>query len=303
LPPITFYVKTCKTILKEKKELYIIIGDDMKNICIYLIILILIGLAIMIAFSNKGEKADKRLEVLEHIDKKISFFQKSSIDRYVNYHLKHQNIPLKEVIIHVNIGLDQDYYQNTKPASNKYTNQVLVNKYHYLEKNYIPKDLVEINEGYSKPGMYLVREARDAYTKMAQEMKQEDLTIRAISSYRSYEYQERLYTKYLEQDGRENADRYSARPGYSEHQTGLVIDVDNETLPYEQFEKTKEFCWIKDHAHKYGFIIRYPKNKERITGYTYEAWHLRYVGKEIATNIKKHNITFDEYCAMNNSPM
>lgn len=271
----------------------------MKNIGIYIMILILIAIAILIAFSSKEETKDKRLELLDHIDRKVSFFHHNYIDRYVTYHLNNKELPLKDVITHVNIGLDYDYYENTKKSSNLYTNQILVNKYHYLEKNYVPKGLVELNEGYSKPGMYLVNEAADAYTKMAQMMKKENLTIRAISSYRSYQYQEKLYTKYLEQDGKENADRYSARPGFSEHQTGLVIDVDNEITPYEQFENTKEFAWMKDHAHEYGFIIRYPKNKELITGYTYEAWHFRYVGKEVATTIKKHNITFDEYCAMN----
>lgn len=270
----------------------------MKNIIIYIIIILLITVSLLIAFTNSKEEEDKRLEILEHINQKISFFNDNYIDRYVSYHLKNKNIPIKDIIIRVNIGLDYDYYQNTKIATNLYTPKVLVNKYHYLKENYIPKNLVELYEGYSNPGMFLVEEAALSYHKMASDMEKENLTIRVISSYRSFNYQQKLYEKYEKIDGKKGADRYSARPGFSEHQTGLVIDVDNEDLPYEQFGKTKEFKWLKENAYKYGFILRYPEGKELITGYTYEAWHYRYVGKDIATYIQKHNITFDEYCAM-----
>ena len=90
---------------------------------------------------------------------------------------------------------------------------------------------------------------------------------------------------------------YSARPGYSEHQTGLVIDIDNYNDDYENFDKTKEFEWMNNNSYKYGFILRYPKGKTDITGYDYESWHYRYVGKEIAKYIYENNITFDEYYA------
>jgi len=273
----------------------------MKNIIIYIIIILLILTSLLIAFSTKEEdkEKDKRLEILNHIDQKLSFFNYNYIDRYVSYHLKNKNISLKDVIIRVNIGLDYDYYKNTKLATNLYTPKVLVNKYHYLEENYVPKNLKELYEGYSKPGMYLVEEAATAYQRMAKDMKEEGLNIRVISSYRSYNYQRNLYEKYEKVDGKKGADKYSARPGYSEHQTGLVIDIDNEVLPYEEFGQTEEFKWMQTHAYQYGFILRYPKGKELITGYNYEAWHYRYVGIKTATDIQKHNITFDEYCAMN----
>lgn len=271
---------------------------SLKNLGIYVVIIILVLLAIIIAFCKKEEKTDKRLELLDHIDKKINYFNYDNMDRYVTYYLKNKTLPLSHVITRVNIGLDYDYYKHTKIAPNLHTNLVLVNKYHYLEEDYIPKDLTELYEGYSAPGMYLVSDAALAYQKMAKDMEQENLSIRVISSYRSFEYQRRLYEKYKKEDGIENADYYSARPGFSEHQTGLVIDIDNNVLSYEQFGQTKEFKWMQENAHNYGFILRYPKGKELLTGYTYEAWHYRYVGKETAKYIKKHNITFDEYCAM-----
>ena len=126
-------------------------------------------------------------------------------------------------------------------------------------------------------------------------MKKENLSIRAISAYRDYNYQLNLYNKYLVHDSKKNVDTYSARPGFSEHQSGLVIDIDNTITNFDDFESTDEFIWMRDNAYKYGYILRYPKGKENITRYQYEAWHYRYVGKKIATYIKKHNITFDEY--------
>jgi len=99
----------------------------------------------------------------------------------------------------------------------------------------------------------------------------------------------------FERDGVEEADTYSARPGFSEHQTGLTVDVDNAKLSYTDFDKTNEFKWMMENAHRFGFILRYPKDKEDITGYSYESWHYRYVGVDIATYIYEHNITLDEY--------
>lgn len=266
---------------------------------IYIAIIILITISLFIFFLTKKEtKPNKELEIFYSTTEKLPYFHKKYINRYYDYYEKNKNMSLKNIVIHVNIGLDQEYYTSTSLAPNLYTNKVLVNKYHYLKDDYIPQNLVEIYEGYSKPGMYLVKDAANAYRKMAEDMAEDNLTIRVISSYRNFDYQKKLYEKYAKTDGKRQADKYSARAGYSEHQTGLVIDIDNEILPYERFGETEEFKWMEEHAHQYGFIIRYPKGKEYITGYTYEAWHYRYVGERIATYIKKHNITFDEYCAM-----
>lgn len=117
-------------------------------------------------------------------------------------------------------------------------------------------------------------------------------SIQMISGYRSYDYQAQLYQSYVDRDGKEKADTYSARPGYSEHQTGLAFDVGE--LDYA-FGETAEGKWLYEHAHEYGFIIRYQKGKEQITGYTYEPWHIRYVGVKVATEIYKKGITLEEY--------
>jgi len=118
-----------------------------------------------------------------------------------------------------------------------------------------------------------------------------------MSTYRSYDYQVDLYNRYVKEDGKNAADTYSGRPGHSEHQTGLAVDVFNNKETYTNFEKTKEFTWMQNHAHEYGFILRFPKDKVNETGYEYESWHYRYVGKKIAKYIKENNISFEEYYA------
>jgi D-alanyl-D-alanine carboxypeptidase len=127
--------------------------------------------------------------------------------------------------------------------------------------------------------------------------KQDGIVLHAISGFRSEKYQQSVYRRNVETQGQLQADKVSAKPGHSEHQTGLTMDVSadsvNNTLE-TQFAKTAEGTWLKNNAHRAGFIIRYLKGKEHITGYSYEPWHIRYVG-EIAKDIYEKNITLEEY--------
>ena len=116
------------------------------------------------------------------------------------------------------------------------------------------------------------------------------------SGYRSYSYQQNLYDRYVSQNGKKEADTFSARAGFSEHQTGLAMDILNHKWDYID-ESDKEYTWLINNSYKYGYILRYLKNKEHITGYIYEPWHFRYVGIELATEITKLGITYDEYIA------
>ncbi len=225
----------------------------------------------------------------------ISYYRKQLNDRYLNYQEKNPSLSIEDIVTHVNIGLDQPYYTNTKETPFLNTSYILSNKYLYMSESYIPNNLEQIDSSYTSGKRLLVRDARLAFEQMAQDAKTQGYTIRAMSAYRSYQYQKDLYQRYVDQDGVETADTYSARPGFSEHQTGLVVDVDNKETIYTKFETTKEFLWMRENAHHYGFILRYPKGKEQITGYTYESWHYRYVGVEIAKKMKELDITFDEY--------
>lgn len=143
------------------------------------------------------------------------------------------------------------------------------------------------------------KEARAAFEEMAAEAKLSGYDLVAFSTYRSFDYQTTLYEKYVSNDGQEAADRYSARPGYSEHQTGLAFDIGEQHFEQhfarESFGETEAGKWVAANAHKYGFIMRYPNGKEKITGYMYEPWHFRYVGKELAPKVYEAGTTLEEY--------
>ena len=132
---------------------------------------------------------------------------------------------------------------------------------------------------------------------MWNDAKEEGLLLIVNSSYRDYEVQDAVWKEYAEVHGEEWADNKAARAGSSEHETGLALDIVTNNVVMNEFENTDEFKWLQKNAYKYGFILRYPKNKENITGYEYESWHYRYVGEKVAKEIHDMDITFDEYYA------
>ena len=153
------------------------------------------------------------------------------------------------------------------------------------------------NKTYSLPSDYapngILPEAQAAFDAMkADAWNSSKISLSIVSGYRSYSYQSQLYNNYVARDGKAAADTYSARPGYSEHQTGLAMDINNAS---SSFNNTKEAKWLADNCVKYGFIIRYPKGKENITGYQYESWHLRYLGKELAKEVADSGLTLEEF--------
>jgi len=224
----------------------------------------------------------------------LTFFKEDKLSRYIEYYKKEKNKDVETIVTYVNIGLDKNYYTNIENIEKQDEIDVLVNKYNQLSKNYIPKDLVTINKKYGWG--QLQKTAKEAFEKMAEEALKENIKLISGSAYRSYSYQNNLYNNYVKQDGKKEADTYSARPGHSEHQTGLALDLVNNSGAFIE-DNGKEFNWLKNNAHKYGFILRYPKEKDFITGYMYEPWHYRYVGIDIATEIHNIGITYDEYVA------
>jgi D-alanyl-D-alanine carboxypeptidase len=182
---------------------------------------------------------------------------------------------------------------------------VLVNKKYALPKEYVPDDLVEpdvpfiFKEKLEKRKMR--KEAAEALEALFAAAKEDGVLLAGVSGYRSYETQKGLYNTYVQRDGQAAADRYSARPGHSEHSTGLAMDVsgiDGKCAATDCFANTPEAKWLAEHAYDYGFIIRYPEGKEDITGYKYEPWHLRYVGVDVAREIRDLGVTLEEYFAM-----
>lgn len=145
-------------------------------------------------------------------------------------------------------------------------------------------------DGYEPGG--LLPQVLSAWEVMVSDAKADGIDLFIISGYRSYETQKELYESYVYQNGREEADTYSARPGHSEHQTGLAFDINE--ISYS-FGETPEGRWVKENAAKYGFIIRYPQEKQTITGYIYEPWHLRYLGTDLALKVERSGLCLEEY--------
>ena len=179
---------------------------------------------------------------------------------------------------------------------NPHSELVLVNRERKLSQNFIP-NLKEMPADYAVDSGYRATpNTVDAFVKMVDALYAETgLWLLNTSSYRDYEFQERLYTNYKNQHGQKEADRMSAKPGHSEHQTGLVIDVVTPGGSMWTFAETPQSTWVNKNAHKFGFIVRYPEGKEHITHYMPEAWHLRYLGVEAATKVYESHLTFDEW--------
>lgn len=191
----------------------------------------------------------------------------------------------------------------TPIIANPYDQLALVNKESALPKEYIPDDLVipDVPFPYvseDDPKRQMRKVAADALEKMFKAAEKEGLEFYAQSGFRSYEIQEFLFNNYKENHGEEEANKFSARPGESEHQSGLTMDITSPEIGPQlvtEFGETDEGKWLQEHAHEYGFIIRYPKGKEEITLYQYEPWHIRYVGEKAAKEMMENNLTLEEY--------
>ena len=179
----------------------------------------------------------------------------------------------------------------------------LVNKVCGLSKDYKPANLQLTKyraTDRAEANQYMIDYAADAIDAMLEAAKEEGYTILVTTAYRSYSFQSTLYNNYVAQDGQAAADRYSARPGTSEHQSGLAADLTSATVNYrltKDFGSTPEGQWLAQHAAEYGFILRYTADGEPITGYMYEPWHFRYVGVENATYIMENGLTLEEFIA------
>lgn len=221
------------------------------------------------------------------------YFKISNISRYISYYKKNPNYSFDQVVLYVEIGLDNEFYTNINTIDNYYETDALVNKYNKLEDEVAYEDLVIIPKPYSDDGSKEIRNVvYENLVNMIDDASKEGIKLFVVSGYRTMAKQESLFNNSKNKKGLNHALLYSAKPGHSEHELGLAIDL-NYTNP--NFENTKHYEWLKLNAYKYGFIERYPKGKENITGFAFEPWHYRYVGTSIATKIYEENITFEEY--------
>lgn len=245
---------------------------------------------------NQGLSDEEVQLYLENPNFKIEL-----LERYLTYEGS-----IEEQIYNVNLNLDQEPYSNIIIIGDLEDFTMLINKHYALPEGYLPTDLVDISIPCSTSIDYsctlmnkqeLRLEAATALEAFGIAARNEGLELTSIASYRSYDYQSLLYNNALSSSGLEFADAYYARPGQSEHNSGLAVDLTYSGFPYNQIHTHPNYDWMLSEAHNYGFILRYPEDKTNITGYAYESWHFRYVGTTLATFLYEKDLTLEEYYA------
>ena len=231
---------------------------------------------------------------------------KDNVDK--NEEISNVDINRNEINLATRNGKELEYnemendYREIERLEGILNNQylILINKENKLDENYVPNNL-KVSEAkfldYVQDNN-LEATTSDAAKKMFEDAAKDGISLVGVSGYRSYDVQKGLYDTRIEQKGEARTKAYTAEPGASEHQSGLALDIlsdDYQTLD-EGFEKTYAFRWLTNNCYKYGFILRYIKGKEDITGYNYEPWHFRYIGnEEIAEDIMNRGLAFEEY--------
>lgn len=183
---------------------------------------------------------------------------------------------------------EKEVIQNEETGAMYIDGNIIVNKTYGVPSTFEPENLVYVGKA------QMVDYAANAMQELINAAASEGYTIFTMTGYRSYGFQASIYNGYLKEDSKENVDTYSARPGYSEHHTGLAVDVNSLN---QSWGETPEGIWLNENCYKYGFIIRYPYGKDEITGYMYEPWHIRYIGKDLAEKLYNNGnwITIEEY--------
>lgn len=220
----------------------------------------------------------------------------------INDSALHNNKSIEEVINQVGEDVYNFNPDDLMLVKNQDSLYVLVNKQNALSDSYEPKDLTVPNVEFSftgdDPKKQMRKVAAEALEELVEGAKEDGLRLVAVSGYRSYSRQSAIYQGNVNRMGEEAANKVSAKPGQSEHQTGLAMDISCESIGYsleDSLGDLPEGKWLAESAHEYGFIIRYQKNKTDITGYNYEPWHVRYVGRELATYLYENDLTLEEF--------
>jgi D-alanyl-D-alanine carboxypeptidase len=216
------------------------------------------------------------------------YYDPSRLNRYETFAAIHPDISLDDVVWMVDCDLDREPFEGATEITDPASIFALVNKHYCLPSWYVPSDLVTIGSTSMRA------EAAEAMALLIAEAASDGMQIWASSGFRSYETQAGTYNSFAYQDGEWAADQYSARPGFSEHQTGLVCDI----CGYDGYFDVgyAENIWLADNAHRFGFIVRYTYENAEVTGYIAEEWHLRYIGREAATYMHENGVvSYEEY--------
>ena len=243
-----------------------------------------------------NDKDDKIISLLEQ-----KYFLEKNLEDYKEYINKNNETDYAKVISIVNVHANHKWYQLELNTNEDLSMLMNVNKFYALSETYTPENLknIDLTYAYDEEGENkLIDYAYDKFLELWQAANDQGFYLMVTSSYRDYESQKEIYDYRVSNWGERKADETAARPGHSEHQTGLVIDMTSKTEPLaDSFTDSKAYEWLKENAYKYGFIERYPEGKTYLTGYNPESWHWRYVGLEAAKTMHDEDITFDEYYA------
>lgn len=248
--------------------------------------------------SNESVQEFAKRDKVKYLEEffSVDYAKLDNYDRYVTYS-DDTGEDEETTVLFVNMDLDKEDYVEPH-AVTKFSFDMLVNKHNQLGEDFIPDNLVKIPEKYaSEKGMECNEEALNAFKEMNEAAEKEGLSLVINSAYRSYQGQVELSDLYLNSYGQAYVDKYVAKPGFSEHQTGLAFDIGSRNS--NVFASSKEYTWMLDNAYKYGYILRFTKKYESITGFRSEPWHYRYVGKKVAKIIYDEDITLEEYIVTN----
>ena len=226
---------------------------------------------------------------------KADHFMYDKLEDYLNYNNKKTNYSTDKIVTIVNVHADEEDYENVNYVNTELGSLILVNKNNVLDSDFVPNNIIDVEESYAYKGVSISEDVYNAFLKLLESAKNSGYTLVASSGYRSYEEQEKVYNEYKSLYGRYEADKLVAHPGCSDHQTGLAIEIEPFDKAPEDIEANEEYNWLINNAYKFGFIQRYPKDKEYITKFDYEPWHFRYVGLDAAYKMHNENLTLEEY--------
>ena len=227
------------------------------------------------------------------------FFIYENLDKYLDYKKSNKETDNTKIVSIINTEANIDWMDNERETDTSKEELMLVNRMYGLDSKYTPEDIITIPIKYAYSGIKIKNSILDSIISLIDAAKEEGYTFVVSYGYRTYKEQKKLYDSYANSYGKASADEYVARPGHSEYETGLSFDLE----PYKDMSKVKnikeleEYSWLRDNAHKYGFIFRFESDKEYLTGFSEDPWRLRYVGLDAAEMMYNEKICFEEYYA------
>ena len=294
---VTLLVGIIIGIIKIKKHV------DYKNSYEYK--LVSIGYSIDEFKILKGKLDDKRLEELltreynnlipEFVSEK--YFIYTNLDKYIEYKKDNKNYENSKIVAIINTEANIDWFDNEKETDTSKGELMLVNRLYGLNKDYEVEDIVNIPSRYAYSGKKISNSILPHIQDLIEDGRENGYTFVVSSGYRSYKEQESIYNSYANNYGRNEADKKVARPGHSEYETGLSFDLEPYNKVLKEPKLSEEYIWLRENAHKYGFIFRFEADKEYLTGFEEYTWRLRYVGVDAATLIYNEKICYEEYYA------